>query len=195
MGWSSLIAWLMMNSWGLGPRQFNPQESWPLHLCDVSALIVPFVLLSNFRWPRALLYFWGIGLNSQSFITPLLTKGPSHVEFWVFWLNHWIVVGAAFYDIAARGFRPTWRDYVHAVLASAIYLAVVLPIDIVFGWNYGYLGNARPDRSTIIDVLGPWPWRVGVIAVLACAAMALLMLPWTLARRTRSHRARSDRPA
>src|SRR5262245_4400453 len=192
LGWVFLLAWIAMNVWWLLPAQFNPRESWPLHLCDVSALIAPLVLLSNLRWPRALLYFWGIGLNTQGFITPLLKDGPAHVEFWLFWLNHWIVVGTAVYDLAARAFRPTWRDYFVAVAGSAVYLAAVLPIDIIFGWNYGYLGNSRPDRSTIIDVLGPWPWRVGVISIMACAVMALLMIPWDLASMLRRHRDRSD---
>jgi hypothetical integral membrane protein (TIGR02206 family) len=193
LGFIFLIAWFLMNIWWLLPRNFNPQESWPLHLCDISAIIAPVALLSNRRWPRALLYFWGIGLNTQGFITPLLKEGPAHLEFWLFWLNHWIVVGTAIYDVAARGFRPTWRDYAIAVFGSGIYLAVVLPIDIAFGWNYGYLGKSKPNRSTVIDVLGPWPWRVVIIAVLACAVMALLMLPWILSRRIQSHCARSDR--
>ena len=191
LGWAFLIAWFAMNIWWLLPRQYNPRESWPLHLCDISALIAPLVLLTQVRWLRALLYFWGLGLNTQGFITPLLKEGPSHVEFWLFWLNHWVVVGFALYDLIARRFRPRWRDYGIAVLGSAVYLAVVLPFDIVFGMNYGYLGDSTPDRATIVDVLGPWPWRIGVIAVLACLVMALLMLPWELALRLR--RARSDR--
>jgi hypothetical protein len=43
-----------------------------------------------------------------------------------------------------------------------------------------------PGQPTIVDALGPWPWRVPVIVALAVGAMTLLMGPWEVARRVRA---------
>ena len=54
----------------------------------------------------------------------------------------------------------------------------MLPLDIAFGWNYGFVGPDKPEVRTIVDVLGPWPERVAVIVAIVAAAMGLLLLPW-----------------
>lgn len=177
LGSLGMVAWVIINGWWLLPEHFDPQVSWPLHLCDLIALIAPLALLTNFRGLRAILYFWGLGLNTQGLITPLEHAGPAHVQFWIFWISHTLAVGGALYDLFGRGFRPTWRDFRTALFASGAYLVIVLAIDLTFGVNYGYIGPTKPDAPTLIDSLGPWPWRVGVIVVLACVVMTLLMLP------------------
>lgn len=70
-----------------------------------------------------------------------------------------------------------------SVLAGLVYLAVVLAINITLGFNYGYVGNARPGEASVIDFLGPWPQRVVLMVALVIGFMALLMAPWHFARR------------
>ena len=179
----ALMASLAVNTWPLLPWNFEWRWSLPIHVCDVATLCVPFALATHHRPVRALLYFWGLGLSTQGFVTPDLQDGPARVGFWMFWLAHYSVVGGALYDVAARGYRPTWKDYRTALGVGLAYVTLVLPFDIHFAVNYGYVGPATPGRPTIVDVLGPWPWRVGVMVALGAAAMALLMLPWEIARR------------
>src|SRR5688572_6221087 len=133
------IIWAIINGWWLLPRNFDPSYSLPLHVCDITSLLAPIVLVRPVRWMRAILYFWGLGLSLQGFIQPDLRDGPARIGFWLFWANHYVVVGIAIYDLA-RGYRPGWRDFGVAVVATFLYLAVVLPIDIAWGFNYGYVG-------------------------------------------------------
>lgn len=178
------VLWLVVNGWQMLPGRFTAAQSIPLHLCDLTLLAVPLALGAGFWWARAILYFWGLGLSSQGFFTPDLQDGPARAGFWFFWLSHAAVVGGAVYDLAGRGYRPTWRDCGFALLAGFGYAAVVLPLDVLKGYNYGYLGETPPGQQpTLIDKLGPWPGRVVLIALLVSAAMALLMVPWELARR------------
>ena len=67
-------------------------------------------------------------------------------------------------------------------MASAAYVAVVLPIDILLGANYGFVGKSRPLNPSIVDLLGPWPERLLIIVPLAALAMLLALLPWLLAQ-------------
>jgi uncharacterized membrane protein YwaF len=68
-------------------------------------------------------------------------------------------------------------------VASAAYVAVVLPIDLMLGANYGFVGQSKPLNPSIVDLLGPWPERLLIIVPLAALAMLLVLLPWLLARR------------
>jgi uncharacterized membrane protein YwaF len=58
----------------------------------------------------------------------------------------------------------------------------VLPLDVVFGWNYGFVASARPEQPSIVDYLGPWPGRVAVITGLGLTLLAALVVPWTVGR-------------
>jgi uncharacterized membrane protein YwaF len=60
---------------------------------------------------------------------------------------------------------------------------VVFAIDVTFDLNYGYLGRSNPGQPTILDLLGPWPFRVVYMMLLGALAMTLLWIPWALAAR------------
>jgi hypothetical integral membrane protein (TIGR02206 family) len=182
LAWVTLAISLFTNGRPLMPGSFRLDWSLPLHVCDLVTLFVPLALLFDWGPMRALVYFWGIGLCTQGFLTPDLRDGPAKVGFWTFWLAHVSIVGAAIYDVAARGYRPTWRDYRTALAAALLYVAVILPFDLLLHVNYGYFGPTTPGQPSLMDVLGPWPWRVPIIVALAAAVMALLMLPWHVRR-------------
>lgn len=179
---ANLAAWALVAGYRLWPPRFDPAVSLPLHLSDLISPLASAALLSGRRPLRALVYFWGVGLSSQALLTPDLVEGPDSPWFWAFWLQHGFIIGVAGYLLLARGFRPGWRDLGWAVAAGLAYLAVVLPVNLGLDANYGYLGRGLPAQPSLLDLLGPWPQRVGVMVVLALAGMLLLLLPWRLAR-------------
>lgn len=182
LGLVLIALWIVSNGWWLLPARFDAARALPLHVCDITSLLAGVVLLLPRRRLRALLYFWGIGMSLQAIATPEIAFEPDSIWFWIFWMSHSAIIGIAIYDVLVRGFRPTWADFRFAVIAGLTYLAVVLAINVTLGFNYGYVGDARPGEASIIDFLGPWPFRVVVMAVLVIGAMALLMLPWHFAR-------------
>lgn len=183
LGMVIIALWVVGNGWWLLPPRLDPARSLPLHVCDVTSLLAGVVLVSPRRPLRALLYFWGIGMSLQALVTPEIAFGPDAIWFWLFWMSHAAIIGIAVYDIAVRGFRPAWKDFRTAVGAGLVYLAVVFTINVIFGYNYGYVGNARPGEASIIDFLGPWPQRVVLMVALVVGFMAVLMLPWHFARK------------
>lgn len=178
IGFGYLALALGTFTWLTFPPQHNPLATWPLQLCHWAAAIAALSLTSTRRLYRALAYFWGLALSTQALITPNLREGPALWPFWFFWATHAIAVAVPIYDVLARRFRPTWRDYGVACAAAAAYVAIVLPIDLATGWNYGFVGPSTPGVPSIVDFLGPWPLRLAWIALIAAGAMALLMLPW-----------------
>lgn len=178
-----IVIWqIYANIWWMRPSRFNLYESLPLHLCDIVVWVAPLALLTQRPWPRALLYFWGIGLSTQAFFTPVLEDGPAAFRYWLFWVGHTQIVGSAIYDVIVLRYRPSARDYLRATIANLIYACIVLPINLTWGLNYGYIGNRLPEHRTLLHALPPWPWRVLVLAVLVQTVMAIIWGAWPLGK-------------
>lgn len=180
LAFANLAVWLAAHGYWQMPGRFDPVTTLPLQMCHITSLIASAVLLTRNHTLRAVLYFWAFGLCTQALITPSLIEPPSSPVFWAFWFLHGFVMLVAVYDLAARGLRPHWREYRVACIAAATYVTVVLPIDLLLGANYGFLGKSRALHPSIVDLLGPWPQRLAIIVPLAALAMWVALLPWLL---------------
>jgi hypothetical integral membrane protein (TIGR02206 family) len=178
IGWAYMAAWVTTYTFLLLPPLHDPAKTYPLQLCHWNAFAAALLLATGWRWLRPLVYFWGFALSTQALVTPALREGPALYPFWFFWTTHGLIVGVALYDVLARGYRPTLRDYGIACAGAAAYVAIILPLDLFFGWNYGFVGPSKPEVRTIVDALGPWPERLVLIVLLVAAAMALTLLLW-----------------
>lgn len=181
--------WIVYNIYYFIPAHFRWDTSLPLHVCDLLGAVAPIALISNFRWARAFLYFCGIALASQAVITPVGNQDPSTLRFWLYWTLHAAILAASVYDIYVRRYRPQFADFALIVVMDIVYAVVIIPMDIVTGWNYGYLGNHRPEVHTAVDFFGTWPARIGPMIAVVIVAQALFYLPWALIRRNVSRRA------
>lgn len=190
--WTTIAweAWAFV--WYLLPSNFDRYESWPLHLCDLAAWVAPLALLTQKRWLRSLLYFWGLGLSTQAFITPVVSTGHAGIKYWLFFVGHTHIVGSAFYDMIALRYRPTLRDWGVVTLITIAWLAVVTPINVLFDVNYGYTGSERV-RGTVLEYLGPWPWRIVSLLVAGQVACGLVYLPWAVAGWLEKRKAKSSK--
>jgi hypothetical integral membrane protein (TIGR02206 family) len=170
--------WLVIQSVQAFSERFSLNTSLPLHVSDLTLLIVPVALWTSQRWTRAVLYYWGIALGSLAFLLPDLHDGPARIGFWFFWVGHTIIIAAVVYDLFGRDYRPTWRDFAIAALASILYAAAIVPFNAFTGLSYGYLGPDQPTQPAVLHHFGPWPLRVVPIVLTGLFVMALLTLPW-----------------
>ncbi len=183
----ALCYWVAYNVWW-NWNGVDPFNGWPLQICDLNGIVAPFALLTRNRWARATLYFWAFALTVQAFVQPLLTVGPAFPGFWAFWAAHTIVMICAVYDVVVLGFRPNWSDLGRAYLASAIYIALIVPVDLWLGSNYGFVGNPAPGSRIppLVEAFGAWPRRALIVVGLAALAFVLVLVPWPLLKRLRS---------
>jgi hypothetical integral membrane protein (TIGR02206 family) len=176
--------WLAYNIWwnwhGLDLR-----TGLPLQICDLNGLVAPLALITGWRWARATLYFWASALTLQAFIQPALTAGPALLVFWAFWMAHTIIAACAVYDLAVLGFRPSWNGLGRALAVSAAYVALIMPINLWLGSNYGYVGNPQSinEIPPLVYALGPWPQRAIILVALAPLGFVVVLLPWLIAAR------------
>jgi len=191
--WSLRLAWglsilgaqVVTIAWWMLPAHFDPGVSFPLHVCDLAAILAVPALLLEARWLRTILYFWGLGLSTQAFLTPVITVGPGATEFWLFWIQHTQIAGSGVYLVAVLGYRPRLHDVAVMIGVSAAYIALVLAVNIPFELNYGYLGEISPEQPTLIDRLGQWPLRLIPLLALGLGAYVLLWVVWPLGHRIR----------
>jgi len=169
--------------WYLLPANFDAKVSLPLHLCDIGVWIAVIALHTGNARFRALLYFWGIGLSSQAFFTPVLDEGYASPQFWFFWLGHTQIVGSAVYDLWVLRFRPGWSHFRFAAVVGVLYALLMVGFNEIFDSNYGYVGRTLPEKKTILNALPPWPWRVVVLSLIAILAQYLALLPWLVVAR------------
>lgn len=179
LGLIGVALWLAQQAYAL-LLEFNPYDSFPLHICDIAAIVGPLALLLPHRLLRTVLYFWAFAFTTQGLITPTLERGPATLTFWIFWVNHVSIIGMAVYDMVVRRYRPTPTDLLHIIVFTLGYVAVVAPIDALLDWNYGYLGADTPGRPTLLDVLGPWPWRLVWIILMGAIMLTHAWLPWPI---------------
>lgn len=178
LGVSLLGIWMIYNIYNFLPANFRPDVSLPLHVCDVLAIVAFFSLISPNRKTSALLYFCGLILTGQAILSPTGNQDPATFRFWLFWLLHGGIIATSIYELTVRKYRPFLKDFLFVAGCDLLYVILILPLDIIFGWNYGFIGNVKPDTPTIIDALGPWPQRVVWMVGLVVIAQLIMYLPW-----------------
>ncbi|MBF6092636.1 YwaF family protein [Nocardia cyriacigeorgica] len=164
----------------LGATMFPPtvEQSVPLRLTDLATIVAGVALVTQWRWAYALTYFWCLTLSTQALVSPALeSEDFPHYEFLGFWAIHLLVVWAAIYLTWGVGMRPDWGSYRIAVGATVVWVAVTFVFNSLADTNYGFV-NRKPSTPSLLDVLGPWPWYLGTVAIILLVVWALMTWPW-----------------
>lgn len=185
LGWSIFVFQAFATVWRVLPENWDVSQSLPLHMCRVISWLAALSLITGDWRARSLTFFWGIGLSTQGFITPMWSDGYASLDFWMYWLGHGQIVLAAVYDLSVRGYSPARRDWVFACVAGLAYGLAVIGVNLALGTNYSYLGAGQYEAKSVVDVLGPWPWRLVSMIGGAGAVFTLLYGAAILARRLR----------
>jgi len=174
LGGSLLVLWLAYNVYYFQPAVFAWQLSLPLQVCDILAFLAAVVLLRPIPLARAVVCLSAVPLAAQAVLTPTGDHDPSRPRFWLYWGLHTGIIAAALYDTVVKRYRPTVRDFRNVLIVDAAYVAIIFPLNLAFGWNYGYIAPATADGRTVLDVLGPWPQRAFIVVALVIALQTLM---------------------
>jgi hypothetical integral membrane protein (TIGR02206 family) len=142
----------------------------PLQLTDAVSLAALLALSTRRAWLIELAYFWALTASLQAALTPDLHESFPSVFFFTYFAYHeGAIVTACFLVFGCRQYpRPgaAWRVYAATLVVTA--LAGVG--DLITGGNYMYL-REKPEHSSLLNVMGSWPWYI-----LSTAVLGLLML-------------------
>jgi len=152
----------------------------PLHMCSAMVWICAFMLVTENYTLYEYIYFLGIGAASQALLTPDAGRyGFPHFRFFQAILSHGSIVTAAVYMTVVEGFRPYWMSLVRLAIAGNVYLAFVALVNALLGSDYMFIAR-KPDTPSLIDLLGPWPWYIVSLELIALVVCLLLYLPFAI---------------
>lgn len=157
----------------------------PLHLCDIAAITAGFALITKRPLLCALTYFWGLAATLQALLTPAISMGFPHLPFIMFFVHHFAVVAAALYLPFVEGWRPgtpRWKVPLEVYAWSLVYLSVAMTANHLLGTNFAF-ASRPPDNPSLIDHLGPWPWYLVAMQVIAVAFFYILLVPFLKSRK------------
>ena len=163
--------------------------SLPLHLCEAGCFLVAAALWWRFRFAFEMAYFWGLGGTLPGLFSPDVPGHFPEPVYFQYYAEHGLLVLGAFYLVVALRMRPARRAVLRVSLTTAIYAAAVGVVDYFTGGNYLFLRNIPPTR-TALDYMGPWPWYLVTLTVLALAMFTILYLPF--AQKPRVQQLRMD---
>ena len=153
------------------------QYSLPLDLCS---LVLAACIISLFR-PNQLVieitYFWGLGGVLQAIATPDLAQGFPSIEFILFFWGHGASLVAITFLSMSPGFRPRNGSVIRMMIALNFYALVIGIVNAIMEWNYGYLCS-KPYAPSLLDFLGPWPWYLFSLELIALLTFLILYVPW-----------------
>jgi hypothetical integral membrane protein (TIGR02206 family) len=168
---------LLVASKTLEARHGFATLAWlPLHVCDISSIACALALVHGGSLARATALYFGVGLSTFALLFPDLDQGPATFAFWAFWLRHAAILMTGFYDLVARGYRPTWSDYGRWCLFGAAYVALVSLVNALAHTNFAFIANQTLPSSTIVESFGEWPARSVVMLGLALVHAAAITL-------------------
>ncbi len=163
------------------------EYSLPLELCS---LVLAACIASLFRpnpFTAEIAYFWGLGGLLHALITPDLVQGFPSMNFNLFFLSHGTTLIAIVFLVASGDFRPRRGAVLRMMALLNLYGLVVGMVDLWTGWNYGYLCR-KPPTGSLLDFLGPWPWYLISIELIALLTFLMLDFP----RRIRASRMKAE---
>ena len=156
--------------------------SLPLHLCEAGCFVVGAALWWRTRFAFEVSYFWGLGGTLPGLFTPNVPGHFPEPVYFQYYAEHGLLVLGAFYLVVALRMRPASRAVIRVSVATAAYAVVVGLVDYLTDGNYLFLRNLPPTR-TLLDYMGPWPWYIVTLAVLAIVIFTLLDLPFARSSR------------
>jgi hypothetical integral membrane protein (TIGR02206 family) len=169
------LAALLVIGWQEGENTWT--DYLPMHLCDWLCFIVIAALGTKRRGLFELAYFWGLAGTLQGVLTPDLRFGFPHPYFFTFHIGHSGILTAVAFLTWGCGLRPRPGSILRAWLWLQVYLVTAAGTNLLFGTNFGYLCQ-KPQNPSLLDFMGPWPWYVVALELLALLFFSLAYLPW-----------------
>lgn len=157
--------------------RFTIQEELPLHLCRILAFAVPFMMYFRSKKWFGILYFLIIVGTIQALLTPDLNYDPPHWSYYSYWILHTVLVWIPIYAIVVYKFRPNWQDFKRSFIIGNIYMLFTLAVNFSIESNY-FFTRHKPPVASLLDLLGPWPYYILSVELLALVLFLVAMTPF-----------------
>jgi hypothetical integral membrane protein (TIGR02206 family) len=183
--WARLLALAILAGWAgeyvadVIEGTYDVQYTLPLQLTDAVSATSIVALWTRRQLLVELTYFWAITASLQATVTPDLGQNFPSIFYFTYFTYHIGAVVAAFLLVFGLGIYPRRRAAWRAFALTLCFAAVAGVGDVLTGGNYMYL-RSKPIHSSLLSVMGPWPWYIASAA--AFGLVLLLALQWVVDR-------------
>ncbi|MGB0864758.1 MAG: TIGR02206 family membrane protein [Saprospiraceae bacterium] len=161
---------------------FNYKTDLPLDLCNISALLLPFLMWNPRLRIHEVLYFWILAGTIQAILTPHLYNGFPNFIFIKYWFVHCGLVIYAIYATVVFDLKPNLKSIFKSFLALQTYVFLVYGINYLLGSNYVYVMH-KPPTASALDYLGDWPYYILAAELIAFVFFFIVYLPIALTKK------------
>ncbi len=173
-------AWVILESIA---GSFDVSLHLPVHLCRLSNLLIPLVMIKRHFFTFEILFFWGLSGTLQGAITPDISAGFPHFHYFRFWVGHQGTILALIYAVVVFKMRPTPYSIWKSFIALNIFLILAVIVNLILDANYFWICG-KPTTPTgehvpsILDFMGPWPWYILSAEFVSLFHFVLAYLPF-----------------
>lgn len=147
--------------------------SLPFELCSITLWLSAVLLLTGNRKLYEVSFFLGTLGATQALLTPNLSATFPEFGYFHFFIAHIAIVAANVYMTVVERLRPTFASVLRALAWLHVLAIPAALANLAFGTNFMYLAR-KPNTASLLDLLGPWPWyllQLEVVAFLLCLAL------------------------
>jgi len=176
-----LIEEISFNAYRIGNGIWMLETSLPLHYCNMMMYASIYLMWTGKRSVFELVYLFGLAGTIQAIVTPALQEGFPHFRFIQFYMAHGLIIFSGLYYVFVHGYRPDLNSVKRTFILINVSIPPIMLINWLTGGNYNNL-NRVPDVPTLIDFLGPWPYYLIPLEVLAILFLLLAYAPFAVIR-------------
>lgn len=163
--------------WSIYVGQWDLRFNLPLQLCTISLYLCIIMLIIKQRFIFEIVYFFGLAGAFQAIVTPELYYTFPHYRFLHFFIAHFAIILAILHMVWVERMTITFRSMIKSFVALNIFALIAFLVNIATGANYMFLAR-KPENPSILDVLGPYPWYILFLEVIALLMFFILYLPF-----------------
>jgi len=182
LGWLcgalTAINWLC---YACSRESFNWLEILPLHMCDITAMVACYALLSRNYFALEFCYFFGLGAAIQGLLTPNLHADYPDPVYFSFFLHHGLLVAIALYIPLVLKWRARSKAIRRMMLFGNLYLLATMPINFLLKTNFGFTREVPPGGS-LLSHLGDWPYYLLSLQFIGLIMLGSLYFPFVYKR-------------
>ncbi|MDW0115456.1 TIGR02206 family membrane protein [Sporosarcina thermotolerans] len=161
--------------WLVTSGRWAADDSLPLELCSISLFVAIALLWTGNRYLVDFVVFAGIGGAIQAIATPVLDMNFPHFRFFHFFYTHAGIILTGLYFVWVKGYVPTFKGVIKTMMFLNIILPVIMVVNWLFDGNYMFL-RMKPQNGSILDFLGPYPWYILSLEMVAFTTFVLIWL-------------------
>ena len=177
---SLILQEISLSIWRLYNGAWHPGTSLPLHLCGASIILSAIMLINKNYTLFEINYFWGLGGAIQALLTPDIGMyGFPHYRFFQFFTSHGLIIVAVLYMVFVYKYAPKHRSIWKVIGITVLYTGFIAIFNIIFNGNYLFI-CWKPENGSIMDFMGPWPWYIIPLAIVAIITFYIWYAPFAI---------------